>query len=495
MRLLIATWGEPATWKAVRYRFGGEEQQSCSTLGIIKKVINPDRTIVIVSDTLAEFSKGINTCGKKESDQNVELEKSDYKGVLEFINTYIRKTLEAFNVSADDIWILPSVGYFPKITAKGNLSDLRYALFVKFFDIFEDLLKEEKVEIFLDITHGQNFLPSFTYEVLKTVLGILALFVKDVRLTVLNSDPFVPSAKPEFLEIHRVIDNLKIAPQPYGYYSKRYDFIAPFGKGGKSFKEIRDKVDKIKNNKIPLRLIDYVPAFLGAVYHGLPLLLFYGYLEPAYAEELLDTVFETYYENVEISEQNGRLIMEKKIRLRPEVEVFAIYGMLLKGLKEKYPFIEEYSFYKTRDEEKISIPLDKLKEISGLFYFSEKNKAILEKELTDIKRIIICYLCSKGSFDWTPFIDLEIKNLKRAEEEEEEENPQKETEGTPATLGNEERNFFAHGGLIKKAIELKGDNEKIYIRYIPKNRYEDKKILIKLKTVLDWAKEGLNQLS
>ena len=65
MRLLIATWGEPATWKAVRYRFGGEEQQSCSTLGIIKKVINPDRTIVIVSDTLAEFSKEVNTCDER----------------------------------------------------------------------------------------------------------------------------------------------------------------------------------------------------------------------------------------------------------------------------------------------------------------------------------------------------------------------------------------------------------------------------------------------
>ncbi len=483
MRLLIATWGEPATWKAVRYRFGGEEQQSCSTLGIIKKVINPDRTIVIVSDTLAEFSKEVNTCDERGRliNQNVKLRKFDYYGVLRFVKTYIAKTLIAFQTSADDIWILPSVGYFPKITAKGNLSDLRYALFVKFFDIFEDLLKEEKVEIFLDITHGQNFLPAFTYEVLKTVLGILALFVKDVRLTVLNSDPFVPSAKPEFLEIHKVIDNLKIAPQPYSYYSKRYDFIAPFGKGGKSFREIRDKVDKIKNNKVPLRLIDYVPAFLGAVYHGLPLLLFYGYLEPAYAEELLDIVFETYYENVEVSKQNGKLIVGKKIRLRPEVEVFAIYGMLLKGLKEKYPFIEEYSLFNREEWENMEIPFDDLEAISRFFHFSEKNKAILDKELTDFRDKVKKYLNIKGEFDWTLLVELN-NNPQNREKESKAQTESKRKESNP--IGNEERNFFAHGGLNMNLVELKAENRRIFIRYKPDSKH-----------ILNWAKEGLNQLS
>lgn len=480
MRLLIATWGEPATWKKVRYRFGEKESESCSTLGIIKEVIKPDRTIVTVSDTLAEFSKGINACGEKTNNQNVELKTYNYHGILEFIKTYIGKTLESFQTSANDIWILPSVGYFPKTTAKGNLADLRYALFVKFFDIFEEFLREEKVEVFLDITHGQNFLPAFTYEVLKTVLGILALFVKDVRLTVLNSDPFIPSANPEFLEIHKVIENLKIAPQPYGYYSKKYDFIAPFGKGGKSFGKLRAKVDSFKN-QVPLKLIDYVPAFLGAVYHGLPLLLFYGYLEPAYVEKLLNTVFETYYENVEVSEQNGKLIVEKKIRFRPEVEVFAIYGMLLKGLKINFPFVEDYSLLNRKNWENMAIPFDNLEILSKFFYFNEKNEAILDKELTDIRGKVNKYLNIKGKFDWTLLEKLNNNSQKSGEEDKTQtERKEKKSE----TIGNEKRNFFAHGGLNMNLVELKAERGKVFIRYNPKSEF-----------VLNWAKEGLNLLS
>ena len=108
MRLLIATWGEPQTWRKVTYRFRKEEESNCSTLSLIQRVLKPDKTIVLANDTLVGKSKTINTCADKNKDSETTQESLNFSGnrydeVLKFVTTYIEKTLKSFKASANNI--------------------------------------------------------------------------------------------------------------------------------------------------------------------------------------------------------------------------------------------------------------------------------------------------------------------------------------------------------------------------------------------------------
>ena len=477
MKLLIATWGEPYNWREVSYRFEGEEEKNCSTLSLLKRILEPDKTILIVSDTLVGKNKQINpNCGKKgETYPPLPFEGKNYNDVVNHIENYIRKTLEVFGTSADDIWVLPSGGYFTNAVVKGELSDLRYFLFVEFFKLFDQLLESERVEVFLDITHGQNFLPTTTYEVLKTVLEVLSFFIGDVNLIVLNSDPFNYQAEPPFLEIHKVMER-KIKPKPYLYYIDKVDFLTPVQKVNMA--QIRRSIEEVKK-KIPIKLTKNIPAFLGAIYNALPLVIFYTYLNSSYVEHLIDTAMGVYRDSITVEEKDGKIFLRRSLKLRSEVEVFAIYGMLLKGLHKKFSYLDEIAFFKTKKE--IKVPLETLKEISEKFLsYNGRNKAILEKEIGDLKRVVEKYLKERGNFDWLNYGS--IKNTKE-ENQKGKENELKE-EDNPIKR-NEKRNFLAHGGLSETSIQLKSESGKVFVRYSLANR--------EIK-IYEWAREGLEKL-
>jgi len=472
MKLLFATWGEPSLWREVSYRFEGKEDKNCSTLKLLKEVLHPDRVILLVNDTLVGKNRTPNSnCRREEKNIcSLDFQGKSYGEVDDFIKGYIRENLKAFGTSAEDIWVLPSVGYFSNAIAIGELSDLRYYLFVEFFKNFEQLLQDEKLEIYLDITHGQNFLPTITYEVLKSVLEIAAFFVKEIKFTMLNSDPFTYAAKPSFLEIHKVLER-KIKPKPYLYYIDKSNFIAPYK--GINMREVLKPIQKIKD-EIPLKLNESIPAFLGAVYNALPLVIFYTYLNPWYIECLTDTVIDIYKNHINVSEQNGKIVLTRSLKLRPEVEVFSVYGMFLKGLTKQFPSLQEYASYK-KDKSDVKVPLHAVKEVSFNFLsYNNRNQAILEKEIGDLDRITKKFL--KEDSDWIDYKTIE------GSKKEEVDNSQEEGENN-LTAGYEIRNFLAHAGLSKNTLQLKMENGEIYLRY----KFEN-------ADIYDWSRKGLEKL-
>jgi len=476
MKLLITTWGEPYFWKEVSYHFEDREDKNCSTLNLLKRVLKPDKVILVVNDTLVGKSKQVNPNCKKERKFNLplEFEGKNYTDIVNFVNNYIRKTLEAFETSADYVWILPSVGYFTNAVANGELSDLRYFLFVEFFKLFDQLLDDEEVEIYLDITHGQNFLPTFTYEVLKTVLEILAFFVKEIKLTVLNSDPFIFQANPPSLEIHRVVER-KIKTKPYLYYIDKFDFLTPVQKVNMA--QIRKSIEEVKK-RIPIKLIENIPAFLGAIYNALPLVIFYTYLNPSYVEHLIDTAMGVYRDNINVGEKDGKIFLRRSLKLRPEIEVLAIYGIFLKGMQKKFPYLDKIAYFKTQNE--IKVPLEALKELAERFLsYNARNKAFLGKEIEDLKRHTEKYLKENGDFDWLGYKD--VKDRQRKKEISGKNNLKSKKE--ILTQGNEERNFLAHAGLSENAIKIKTEKGKIFIRYTSENI-----------NIYKWARKGLEKL-
>ena len=481
MKLLIATWGEPYNWEEISYRFENKEEKNCSTLSLLRKILGPDKTILIVNDTLVGKNKQINSkCRKgKETKPSLVFEGKNYDDIISYIKTYIRKTLEIFGTSADNIWVLPSGGYFTNAVVKGELSDLRYFLFVEFFKLFDRLLEDESVEVFLDITHGQNFLPTTTYEVLKTILEVLSFFVEDVKLIVLNSDPYIKQAKPPFLEIHRVIER-KIKPKPYLYYTNRFNFLTPYKDQKLNMAQVLKSIGKAKD-KIPIKIKESVPALLGAIYNALPLVIFYSYLQPTYVESLIDTSIGIYKSKIAMEAKNEKIILKRALKLSSEIEVFAVYGMFLKGLQKKFPYLDEIAYFKTQD--RIKVPLEALNDLAFEFLsYNSRNEAFLEKEIGDLKRNTEKYLKENGDFDWLSYKD--VKNRQSKEKVSHKENSKSEKKGEEIpTQGNEERNFLAHAGLSENAVELKAEKEKIFIRYTSENI-----------NIYKWAREGLEKL-
>jgi CRISPR-associated protein Csx1 len=486
MKLLIATWGEPQTWRKVTYRFRKEEESNCSTLSLIQRVLKSDKTIVLANDTLVGKSKTINTCADKNKDSEITQESLSFSGnrydeVLKFAKNYIEKTLKSFKANANNIWVLPSAGYYPNATVKGELSDVRYCLFTEFFKIFDQLLKEDKIEVYLDITHGQNFMPVSVYEVLKTVLEILAFFVKEVKLTVLISDPFIYSSKPPFLEIHEVITK-QIKPAPYLYYSDKFNFLSPAKRNKINLGPILASVQKIKKT-IPINLKESIPAFLGAIYNALPLVIFYTYLHPKYIETLLAKAIEIYKENIKVETNNEKIILEKPLKLNPEMEILAVYGMFVKGLRRKFPYLDEIAYYRTKNY--IKVPLDNLKEVAFNFMsFNNRNEIFLKKEIGDLKRTVKEYLKTKENFDWIDYREIKkailesVDETKKSEKSNGDKNPIKK---------NEKRNFLAHAGLNENAIKLKAEKGKVYLRYVMPG--ENREI-----NIYEWGREGLTKI-
>jgi len=499
MRLLIATWGEPDGWNKVRYEFEGVQEESCSTLGLLNKVINPDRTIVITTDTLAAKRKEIKKCETKRREAEVidtlKLSELSYDTALELVKDYIKRTAKVFNAKVDDVWVVPSVGYFSNAVVEGHFPDFRYSLFLHFFKIFEELISDgEKLEVFLDITHGQNFLPTFTSEVLNIVLGIAAYFVKDVRITILNSDPFIPASRPEILKIHKVFDNRLIIPQPYRFYAKRLGFLGGFEKKAQDLQKILEPIRSFINDEIPkeIRLIDQHKAFLGAIMNALPLVIFYSYAHPKYIEQLLSLVEEIYKQNIKLDIKNvlinnsesEKLFIYRFLKFLPEVEVFSVYGMYLKGLKLKYS-----KLVNTLDPQKVKkdgVPFEFLKIIKSLWSHNERDDAILTKEIGDIKSkgdvetLIDDYLENKQMslkdwlefmekftktgdiflFDWKLLSELEGKSTNSDTTKDNNTNKKSEYKKSYDPI----RNFLAHAGLTKNIIELKFEGS-LFIRY------------------------------
>ena len=181
-RILITTWGSPFGWSRVRYHYEGSERESYDTLPLLKDVLDPHDTIVIVLDTLANW---------RGSDGEPPIEEKNFSNYSEVkedienrINYFIENKLE-MNPREIKLIIAPGVGNFSNLRVSGNMMDYYY------FVTYElaRLLPNEDMEVYLDLTHGMNFMPVLTYRALSSLLS-LASYVRSVRLKVLNSEPY-----------------------------------------------------------------------------------------------------------------------------------------------------------------------------------------------------------------------------------------------------------------------------------------------------------------
>lgn len=230
-KILVAIWGNFSAWKDANYRYKNKIYTSSTTLPLLLDTIKPNYTYIILADTLMDKYDNIFTY--QEGLARIKNEAGAF--IKEKIRSYPTK-LKEDNIN---ILILPAVGTFSRSRFVGNPNNF-YALV--YFELARNILRnlgsklafisennKPCLELYLDITHGLNFMTMMTYRAVKDILQIIAYFC-NVRLIVLNSDPLVGSGNidlnineiekinviPAF-NFYRYSDTMLLIPSPSGH--------------------------------------------------------------------------------------------------------------------------------------------------------------------------------------------------------------------------------------------------------------------------------------
>ncbi|MCX7759096.1 MAG: CRISPR-associated CARF protein Csx1 [bacterium] len=438
MKIYIATWGNPFAWKETQYRYRNEMFKSCSTLGIIDKIENPDRIIIISLDSIADQDPNCINC--KEYNPIVEIAKNK-------IQEYIINNLKLdYLLNKMDIIISLSVGEFQRLSVVGQSTDFYFhtfhslsKFFIEYFLTNKNKIKiSDNIEIIIDISHGINFMPVICYSVTRMILNIWGFLFNNLRIRVLNSDPFIGQANPEYLNIN-VIEETRIVPR---IYISSNDFslstsllVSPFIEDSlkKEIVKRKNEFTLEENNTYREALI-----FLSAFYNKLPLHTAVYLPDKQKIVELINKIINEHLKYVTL-EIKG----EQKLKVQRSLFINYHFENLLKALTVISIF--EYLGVKNFDE----IELDELKKLNQQLFknFSvEKNRAEVEiEEIKQKEKYII------GNFREYINIENEFRKQLRLN-----------TLQFANTI--DRRNFFAHAGFEYNSIKIKKVGGKIFLK-------------------------------
>ncbi|AEB95157.1 CRISPR-associated CARF protein Csx1 [Metallosphaera cuprina] len=216
MRVLVAAWGLP-TWKKVNYCVEDTKtESSSSTLALIDKY-KPDKTIIVLSLSLfARYvnklsalvnNKTVKYCDLEKKLRNLVLNDNSYGAIVE-----IKDRIEKGEI---EMVFAPGVGKFslgsqsqPKVLtlvenywpptrnkvnaeSQGGQTGTR-GINLYFIEVYRRVSEairdsEDKLELYVDLTHGVNYMPYLTTEAVR--LAAMANAKKGVSIKVFNSDP------------------------------------------------------------------------------------------------------------------------------------------------------------------------------------------------------------------------------------------------------------------------------------------------------------------
>jgi len=418
MKVLIAPWGNPFGWKEVEYVYNGQKEKSKDPLILIRKIENPDKVIILSVDTLAD--------DYVHSFKNPSC--NDIKTCAEnLISNFTQKEL---GFIPDKIIISYGFGEFNNTKFIGNAIDFYYNTFKELVFYFTDLLPQinKEIEVIFDATHGINYVTILTYRALREILEIF-VYVYDVKLKVLNSDPFVGrEAKVDRLNIN-VIEKSKILPKISVYKSDKRSvepcFLLENKSKEKIGKDIESFIFEISFNT------DEILIFLGSFLYALPVFILSYMIDSAALKEKIEKISEKF-------EKNICLMNLSKLEIFRNWEFRENFANLIKAYLVS-SILEKIGFKKLSD-----IPLSKIEDLKNKVYKNfpiESNR--IDKEIDDIK----------GLQNITQQYEVYNK-IKRD------------------TVLNQvdKRNFFAHAGFEHNVIGLKKENEEIYIRIYAGNK-------------------------
>lgn len=315
-RLLIAAWGLPWTeycagvrswwWEEVAYVFEDEQKErSRSTLKPLIEKLQPDGVVVVVQDTVYAEKMAV-----------------DYRELQRQVEEMYREAAKVMGIDGVDFVVVPGKGNFRNkgcggevaLQIEGRLVDFKHYAYYKLASwLLERLGSEEKVKIALDLSHGMNYMPTLLYYAVEDLAQMTA-YVKEVELEVYNSDPHIKGV--QSLTIHKVLHRREVKPMV-----KRMRFrgrVKPlkFGKMAEvKASEVAEEIDKLPAKELN--------AFVGAVVHGLPLVLAYAFPDTARLRDALRRAEEFYIDNTKVEAGDGWVKIRHGVSLTEDFEHLA----------------------------------------------------------------------------------------------------------------------------------------------------------------------------
>lgn len=292
--VLVAPLGDfyGETWREVTYKLRESPERSKISLSVVARHVRPSKIIVVVLDTLANRD-----------------DFKDYEELRDEIGGDCKDFLGKWGIPAEraKVIVAPGVGRFARrqrsftLEVDGEMMDYFYYVL---FELAKELVGlESDSEVCLDLTHGVNFMPVFTYRALDQLLGVLS-FAKNIRFKVFNSEP-VPPVGQEEVQIHEVENRVvypRLSPVKVGF------------RGEASLLKVRKENEKLSKEITEFRVDEgELNAFLSAIVNGLPLALYRFCPSKDFGKEIGDAV-KKWREKTTVEAGPGRLRIERKLR-------------------------------------------------------------------------------------------------------------------------------------------------------------------------------------
>jgi CRISPR-associated protein Csx1 len=205
-RLLVEVWGNPSGWKKTKYEYKGlDEEPYKTTLPRLINDLNPDKAIVFVPDTI------------------ISEESTTYGEIVKRVEENIRGIIRDLGIEVGDrveVLVQPNIGYYilnkekiREIRAIGSTNNYMLTFALSLSRVLEEFMvqlqnsREKKIEVYLDVTHGVNYMPVLARATLYHILSSIGIFL-NVKLVVLNSDPVVQSSKSKESESHTIVKKI-----------------------------------------------------------------------------------------------------------------------------------------------------------------------------------------------------------------------------------------------------------------------------------------------
>lgn len=185
--ILFATIGDPTNYQMVKYSIQGKEKESkISFLALKELLASQMKTVAII---------GISTAATLQCDCN------DYQSCSECI---IKKAKEDHGVIADEYIVAPNI-------YKNFKSKPDYYLSYVYYKSLKILEREKPDEVYLDTTHGVNYMPILGKDALLLATSAYsARHEKSVAFKMYNSDPVIKGIAGPY-ELH-VMESINITP-------------------------------------------------------------------------------------------------------------------------------------------------------------------------------------------------------------------------------------------------------------------------------------------
>ncbi len=433
-KILIAVWGNPKSWKETKYKYSDKEKIAKGPLPLIKEVENPDKIIIICVDTLSD----------DEVDKTDSFNYKDLKSTAEkIIFNFCR---ENFGLRPERIIVGYGFGEFNKTKFLGNPIDFYYQVFKELLYAFQEYINFEYKEIgvIFDVTHGINFTIVLTLNALREILKIFS-YVFDVRLKILNSDPFVgreDSDGVKELNIN-IIEDSQILPGLTAYKTQKRPVEFLDGEDAKQhFQEIKD-----------FKLNDEILVFLSSLIFSTPVFTLNYLPDHNELRKKIEDICSKFEEFIDISKAN-------KIEIKRKLSFQVGFENLLKAYLFGW-ILENLGFKKSN-----CVLIEQVKKFINEIY-NEKSFPIenyrIAKEIQKIEEI-------KDFLSNEYQIYANLIESKSGEQKSDKKLYTKEID---------KRNFFAHAGFEYNSVKLrKNFNDEIEIT-LNDDRNESKGIEIR----------------